>query len=172
MRWPWPIAIALLLSACSSQGPLGNGMNPAPFAPGLVMSDSQEGLDTHPLTSFNFAHVRSLWVRVTTPVKPADPTVIQLNLYTPKFENYYEERLHFSLDPTMTEVPMPNMPYPMQVHRARAINNFVIFEYPIAVEGRDIFQKRLIPQGFWNLQATIDGQPGTFSVPVEITRFR
>jgi hypothetical protein len=163
----------MVATACSASNEVETHRSAPTFSEGIVMSDSREGLETNPMGRFNFGYLRSLWVRVTIKTDmPGDPATVRLNLYTPKYDNYYEETLRFSLDPQMQQVPVPGMPYPSPVQRARKVPGGIAFDYPIAVEGRDIFQKRLIPQGMWNLQAQVTGVPGTFSVPVEITRSR
>lgn len=137
----------------------------APFSEGVVLADSQIGLDKGPgATQFNFARLRDLWVRVNLAGMP--PSVqLDLSLIDPQGTLIYEASVPFSSDPAMKTKDVPGAGHPVTVFQARPLRGGVALDYALPVSGSVV--TRYLSAGTWKIVAEVGGR--TFSTALDVS---
>jgi hypothetical protein len=151
------IAIGLVslvvASGCSRDSLAPPG--PSGLVEGIQVADSQSALDTGTLpTQFNFAHLRSLFVRVNLAGIPRT-SQLALTLSDPKGTAVYETAAVYSSDSQLT-----------QMFQAKPVRGGYALDYTIPVSGHVI--TRHLVAGTWVLEARIDGTR-TFSKSLDVS---
>jgi hypothetical protein len=117
--------------------------------------------------SFNFSVLRDVWVRVTVPALPgtAQRTVQFVN---PKGEIQYEEQLPYSTDPSVKEINVPGMMFPVQVVPAVVLpSGGVALDRVISITA--IGFQRLPYEGDWLVRGRVEGVPGEATTMIRVT---
>lgn len=133
------------------------------FKEGIEVAESQYALDSGVSpTSFNFARLRELWVRVKVvgvpPMskRPTDdtPWELKLTLTDPNAVVAYEANAYFS-PAGMQQIVLPNSAHPVTVFPAKRVPGGFVLDYGIPVSTSAI--TRYLSDGDWRLEAVVDG---------------
>ena len=115
-------------------------------------------------TSFNFAHLRDLWVRVSL-AGAANPVLLNLRLIDPQGALVYEASAAYSSDPSITSMEVPGARHSVAVFRARALRDGVALDYALPISGSVV--TRYLSEGTWTLVAEVGGRE--FSKSIDVT---
>ena len=165
----WQIAALMgLLAACKPAG-MGNNnmppdmaMVPAPAGSQLLLSTALTGLQAGSfVTLLNFYDLGEMGVRVIAPSIPS-PTVLHLKFLNPRGGLVYEDDTAWSMSPGGT---MGMTDPPMQIKTALPVAGGVQMDRGIQVAGTSF--SKYFEEGDWQVQATLDGVPGTITTPFQ-----
>jgi hypothetical protein len=138
------------------------------FTSGLTFATSQELLERGvTTTSFNFAYLRTLFIRVGVNNAPK-LSVMKLTLTNPRGELVYESAPPYSGDPNMTAMASPHNPnvgHPIAVLQAKPFGTGFALDNVIPVAGSVV--SRYPEDGPWHVVATIDDQ--LYSADLQVT---
>jgi hypothetical protein len=168
--WRW-VAVLAVVSGCTNEarvvGPAGSG-GPAPFVAGIELSSSEELLD-HGVngTTFDFAHLRNLIVRVKLAKMPA-MAMAEVTFTAPGGERVYETHVPFSPDPDTNTMTMPGAEHPLTVLTARPVAGGYYLDVTVPVLGTT-FTRDMKP-GPWRVEATVDNQFYSTEMQVSFTQ--
>jgi hypothetical protein len=131
---------------------------------GVVLAASQSVLENGSgETSFNFARLRDLWVRVWL-AGTTNPVQLNLRLIDPQGSLIYEASVPYASDPTITTVGVPVAGRPVAVFRARSQAGWVALDYALPVSGSVV--TRHLSEGTWMLVAEAGGRKFSTSIDV------
>lgn len=187
----WWLAAALLAACTEQQGPAtvggnnptmpGNNappgitapsstLNPASYDTGVTFADSRGMLmGGQSQSSFNFATLRTLFVRVIVSAVP-DTTIMHLTFTNPRGEIFYQDNAPFSTAGAGS-TSMPGMQSPSMVTPiVKLPNQKLALDRGIPIAG-SIFQ-RYPSDGDWSVQAAIDGASGPFTATLHVENHR
>jgi hypothetical protein len=140
-----------------------------PLQSGLTMSYDNDALD-HGIvsTSYNFAHLRTLWVRLAvTSMNPvANAHIVFTN---PAGETYFEIGREFSVDPNVGTMPMPNMDHDMTVFPAKVLPGGYALDVPVPIAGSAMSRFPISAIGRWTVDAKVEGFGGSLNSPLDVT---
>lgn len=130
----------------------------------IRLAASQVALENGPgETSFNFAHLRDLWVRVWLPAT-SNPIQLELRLLDPQGTLIYEASVPYASDPTITTLDVPGAGHPLTVFRAKTLRGRLALDYALPVSGSVV--TRSLSEGTWTLEAEAGGRKYTTSIDV------
>jgi hypothetical protein len=134
------------------------------FREGVVLAASQLALESGAdETSFNFAHLRDLWVRVRL-AGVANPVQLNLRLIDPNGTLIYEASVPYASDPTITTMDVPGAGHPVPVFQAKALRGGVALDYALPVSGSVV--TRYSSEGTWTFVAEAGGRKFSTSIDV------
>lgn len=132
----------------------------------LQFSDSQMSMGAGMMSkSFNFSHLRDLWVRVTVPALPRTAK-LQLKFINPRGEVFFEDSAYYSPDGAAGGMNMQGAPQGMTVRPAGKVGTSFTLDRVIPIGG-SVFQ-RFPEAGSWVVEAQLDGFAGVIMSPLEI----
>jgi len=143
----------------AQSGDLGAGeiRRDRPFE-GVVLAASQLALESgSDETSFHFAHLRDLWVRVWL-ARTTDPVQLNLRLIDPQGTLIYEASVPYASAPTINATNV-------LVFKAKTLGGWVALDYALPVSGSVV--TRHLSEGAWTLEAEAGGR--TFSTSIDVT---
>ena len=156
----------LLLAGSGSGAVAGPAPHAGPFAEGIELAVSAEGLGQDASASpFNFLHIRDLWVRVNVSKLPKT-AALHLVFVSPRGETFYETNLYFSKDTRVKSVAPQGGDQPAAVLQASRVPGGFALDQPIPIAG-SVFLRYPMP-GTWMVQARISGVAETFSTTLEV----
>lgn len=136
-----------------------------PFTEGVVLAASQLALESgSDETSFNFAHLRDLWVRVRLS-GTTDPVRLDLRLIDPQGTLIYEASVLYASDPAISTMDSPDAGRPVAVFQARTLRGGVALDYALPVSGSVV--TRHLSEGTWTFVAEAGGR--TFSTSIDVS---
>jgi hypothetical protein len=143
------------------------GLNTLDFKEGIELSYSQSALD-HGLTStsFNFAHLRDLWVRVNLVGMPNVGT-LDLKLIDPRGTIAYEGHVPFSPDTNMERMEIPKALHPVTVFHPKPQAGGHSLDYVVPVSG-GVLTRYMIP-GTWRVEAQFEGVGRVFGQQIQVS---
>ncbi len=159
--------LLMMLPAGSGGGAVaGPASHPGPFAEGIDLAVSAEGLGQDASASpFNFLHLRDLWVRVNVSKMPKT-AALNLVFVSPRGETFYESTLYFSRDTKVKSVTPLGADHPAVVLQARRLPGGFALDQPIPIVG-SVFLRYPMP-GTWMVQARISGMAETLTTRMEV----
>jgi hypothetical protein len=126
----------------------------SPFTEGIKVAESQYALGSGASpTSFNFARLRELWVRVQLAAMPRTAE-LTLTLVDPSGVVAYEASVHYSRA-RMQEIEVPNAGHRVTVFPAQQVRGGFALDYGMPVSTSSI--TRYLTNGDWRLEAAVDG---------------
>ena len=135
-----------------------------PVREGIVLAASQPALESgSDETSFNFAHLRDLWVRVNLVGMPRS-LQLNLRLIDPQGTLIYEASVPYTSDPTMTTIDSPGAGHPVAVFPAKTRRSGVALDYALPVSGGVV--TRYLSEGAWTLDVEAGGRKFSTSIDV------
>jgi hypothetical protein len=138
-----------------------------PIEPSISLSSSVQLLDAGVTsTSFNFAHLGLLWVRVSLPGM-GRTTTVTLKLISPRGNLMYDADLPFSTDSAVKTIRMAHVPHPVVVHPVKQSGGIFHLDYPIAVAGSAL--TKYPDPGPWQLTALVADTGQTLTVGLDVT---
>jgi hypothetical protein len=136
------------------------------FHPGIVMSDSAQGLTTGDVgTRFDLWTLRDLFVRVKVKELPR-VAILRLKFINPAGETILEETTAYSTDPRVRSVDDPLLGRQADVFRARHIPGGYALDREIAVAGSVLWRSPAF-NGDWTVQASVTGLPEPLIAPLQ-----
>ena len=157
--------LTLLSDSLPRVVPYAGGGSQGRFQQGIQLSDSQRTLHSRASARFDLGDLHELWVRVRVAQMPA-VSMLNIKLFSPRGFLHYETNSAFSTDPAMRSIEVAGAPHAISVHPARAVPGGFELDLSIAVAGTVL--TRYPKTGTWQVTATLEGVPGTFSLPMEI----
>ena len=146
-------ALGSLHARAASVDDRGEIRRDRPFKEGIVLAASQLALESETdETSFNFARLRDLWIRVNLP-STRNPVQLNLRLIDPQGTLIYEASVLYASDPTIT------------VFQAKTLSGGVALDYAIPVSGGVV--TRNLREGTWALVAEAGGRK--FSTLIDVS---
>ena len=165
MQWRSAAAFMLAFALGSSLASAGEIQPPRRGTEGIALAASRLALESGSgQTSFNFAHLRDLWIRVTLP-GAATPVQLDLRLIDPQGTLIYEARVAYASDPRITTMEVPGAPHAVPVFWARTLRDGIALDYALPVSGSVV--TRSLSEGTWTLVAEAGGR--TFSTSLEVS---
>ena len=159
------VAFAWMVCACSATDDRAPGA--ATFSEGLVLAESAFGLESDlGAASFNFSHVRDLWVRVKLS-HLSGPSQLDLTLIDPAGTILYEATAEFSPDPNMATMPMPGAARPVTVFPAKQLRGGFALDYAVPISGSVV--TRYMTPGTWQIRVQAAGRNFSRSIQVSTT---
>ncbi len=114
-------------------------------------------------SSFNFARLRDLWVRVRL-AGTTSPVQLDLRLIDPQGTLIYEASVPYASDPTITTMDVPGAGHPMAVFQAKTLRGGVALDYALPVSGSVV--TRNLSEGTWTLDVEAGGREFSTSIDV------
>ena len=121
----------------------------------------EDGIDR---SSFNFSHLRDLWLRVRLKGF-AGPAHLSLRLIDPQGVPIYEASVPYASDPKMTTIDVQGTGHPVAVFQTKTLRGGVGLDYAIPVSGSVV--TRNLSEGTWTLLAEVGGR--TFSTSIDVS---
>lgn len=135
-----------------------------PLREGIVLAVSRVALESGSgETSFNFARLRDLWVRVWL-VGATNPVQLDLRLIDPQGTLIYEASVPYSSDPAIATLDVRDAGHPVAVFKAKTLGGAVALDYMLPVSGSVVTQ--YLSEGTWTLVAEAGGRKFTTSIDV------
>ena len=134
------------------------------FREGIVLATSQLALEGgSDETSFNFARLRDLWIRVALR-GTTSPIQLNLRLIDPQGMLIYEATVPYSSDPTITTLEVSGTGRPVAAFHAKTQGGGVALDYALPVSGSVV--TRHLSEGTWTLVAEAGGRKYSASIDV------
>jgi len=161
----WLSAGALLLALDGSHARAGSADDPRPpAAEGVVLAGSPLAMERGSgETSFNFAHLRDLWVRVWL-AGTATPVQLDLRLIDPQGTLIYEASVPYVSDPTIPTQEARPGEVPLTAFQAKTLGGWVALDYALPISGSVV--TRFLSEGTWTLKVEAGGREFSTSVDV------
>jgi len=158
-------AVALMLVCALGTSHASEVRRDQPAREGVALAVSQCALETGTgETSFNFARLRDLWIRVT--LRDAKGLVqLNLRLTDPQGALVYEASVPYATDSTMTAVELPGAAHPVTVFPAKTLHGGVALDYALPVSGSVV--TRHLSEGTWTFVAEAGGR--SFSTSIDVS---
>ncbi len=159
--------LLLMMLLAGGGGPVAAPASSAgPFAEGIELAGSAEGLGRDEIaSSFNFLHLRDLWVRVNVSRMPKT-AALNLVFVSPRGETFYETNLFFSRDAKVRSVNPPGADHPATVLQAKRFPGGFALDQPIPIVG-SVFLRYPMP-GTWVVQARISGMAESLTTTMQV----
>jgi len=121
-------AVALMLVCALGTSHASEVRRDPPAREGVALAVSQCALEPGTgETSFNFARLRDLWIRVTLR-NATDVVQLNLRLIDPQGTLIYEASVPYATDPTMTAMELPGAGRPVTVFPAKKLSGGVALD--------------------------------------------